>query len=65
MDTRVARIKELKAKKADIDGELKQLKEMIKAEAASLRAPRKPRAEKPADLHDQPESDGQDQQVQQ
>jgi hypothetical protein len=46
MDTRVTRIQELLAKKAEIDGELKTLKDAVKAEAASLRAPRKPRDKK-------------------
>jgi hypothetical protein len=43
MDNRVERIRELLQQKSAIDAELKQLKETIKAEAASLRKPRKPR----------------------
>lgn len=46
MDTRVARIQELLAKKTEIDGELKALKEAVRAEAASLRSPRKPKEKK-------------------
>jgi hypothetical protein len=42
MDSRVERIRELMELDARTKAELKQLREQVKAEAASLRKPRKP-----------------------
>ena len=43
MTDRVERIKQLIQQKEQIDGELRTLKEAIKAETAAIKTPRKPR----------------------